>query len=462
MVTDVTDESPTTASAEWDAEAMRSEATAEELINLFPPGTRTDGDGTLVVGGCRLDDVAAAFGTPAIVVAEDALRNRARMYLGAFRSRWPRSDLAFASKSFPCTAVQRVMVEEGLHLDVAGGGEILTAIKAGVDPDRLVLHGNAKTDEELGLAVKHGLGLVVVDNFDDIDRLERIVPHGSRQRCLVRVIPGVEAATHASQATGHAGSKFGMLPDDARDAIARIERSSVLQLDGVHTHVGSQLLNVEQLAAAVEPIAKLGTFETYDLGGGLGVRYTYDEHPPSVDDYAEAMVAQARALLPDGCRIIVEPGRSMVATSACTLYRVTTVKRGAITHVAVDGGMGDNLEVSLTGQRFEAALVDRVGGDGETVTVVGRHCESGDQLVDGIALRDPAVNDLLAVPVTGAYCYTMSNQYNGARRVPVVFARDGEARLVVRRDTWGDLLSRDVDADARSTTWDGGGERRAR
>ena len=441
---------------------MRSEATAEELINLFPPGTRTDGDGTLVVGGCRLDDVAAEFGTPAIVVAEDALRNRARTYLGAFRSRWPRSDLAFASKSFPCTAVQRVMVEEGLHLDVAGGGEILTAIKAGVDPDRLVLHGNAKTDQELGLAVRHGLGLVVVDNFDDIDRLERIVPHGPRQRCLVRVIPGVEAATHASQATGHAGSKFGLLPDDARDAIARIERSSVLQLDGVHTHVGSQLLNVEQLAAAVEPIAKLGTFETYDLGGGLGVRYTYDEHPPSVDDYAEAMVTQARALLPDGCRIIVEPGRSMVATSACTLYRVTTVKRGAITHVAVDGGMGDNLEVSLTGQRFEAALVDRVGGDGETVTVVGRHCESGDQLVDGIALRDPAVGDLLAVPVTGAYCYTMSNQYNGARRVPVVFARDGEARLVVRRDTWGDLLSRDVDADARSTTWDGGGERRAR
>ena len=263
------------------------------------------------------------------------------------------------------------MVEEGLHLDVAGGGEILTAIKAGADPARLVMHGNAKTDEELELAVKHGLGLVVVDNFDDIDRLERIVPQGSTQRCLVRVIPGVEATTHASQATGHAGSKFGLMPDDARDAIARIERSAVLHLEGVHTHVGSQLLNVEQLAAAVEPIAKLGTFETYDLGGGLGVRYTYDEHPPTVDDYAEAMVAQARALLPAGSRIIVEPGRSMVATSACTVYRVTTIKRGVVTHVAVDGGMGDNLEVSLTGQRFEATLVNRVGGAGETVTVVG-------------------------------------------------------------------------------------------
>lgn len=423
---------------------IHSETTAADLIGLFPPGTQQDADGTLMVGGCRLDAIADQFGTPAIVVDEDALRQRAADYLAAFRSRWPRSDVAFASKSFPCTAVQRVMVSEGLHLDVAGGGEILSAIKAGADPARLVLHGNAKTDEELTLAVEHGVGLVVVDNFDDIDRLERIVPAGHKQPCLVRVIPGVEAATHASQATGHAGSKFGLMPADARAAIARIEASPRLRLDGVHTHVGSQLLNVEQLAAAVEPIAALGTFEVYDLGGGLGVRYTYDEHPPSLDDYAEAMVAQARELLPHDSRIIVEPGRSMVATSACTLYRVTTVKRGVITHVAVDGGMGDNLEVSLTGQRFEATIADRVGG-GETVSVVGRHCESGDQLIDAVALREPKVGDLLAVPVTGAYCYTMSNQYNGARRVPVVFAHNGTARLVVRRDTWEDLLSRDVD-----------------
>jgi diaminopimelate decarboxylase len=334
--------------------SIRTAPATEELLGLFPPGSRLDGDGALMVGGCRLDDVAARFGTPAIVMSEDVLRQRARDYLTAFRSRWPRVDVAFASKSFPCTAVQRVMVEEGLHLDVAGGGEILTALKAGADPARLVLHGNAKTDEELELAVRHGVGLIVVDNFDDIDRLERIVPAGTRQPCLVRVIPGVEAATHASQATGHAGSKFGLVPDDARDAITRIERSARMRLDGVHTHVGSQLLDVEQLAAAVEPIAKLGTFEVYDLGGGLGVRYTYDENPPSLDDYADAMVTQAKALLPSGSRIIVEPGRSMVATGACTVYRVTTIKRGVVTHVAVDGGMGDNLEVSLTGQRFEA------------------------------------------------------------------------------------------------------------
>jgi diaminopimelate decarboxylase len=443
MGIDVTDESADTACPAWHAGPM-STALTPDLLGLFPPGSTTDEDGTLIVGGCRLDEVAADFGTPAIVVAEDSLRARARDYLDAFRSRWPRSDVAFASKSFPCTAVQRVMVEEGLHLDVAGGGEILTAVRAGADPARLVMHGNAKTDEELELAVTHGVGLIVVDNFDDIDRLERIVPKGTTQRCLVRVIPGVEAATHASVATGHAGSKFGLMPDDARHAIARIDRSPVLHIEGVHTHVGSQLLNVEQLAQAVAPIAALGDFETYDLGGGLGVRYTYDEHPPSLADYADAMVAQARNLLPDGSRIIIEPGRSMVAASGCTIYRVTTVKRGLVTHVAVDGGMGDNLEVSLYAQRFEATIADRIGG-GETVTVVGRHCESGDQLVEGVALQEPAVGDLLAIPVTGAYCYTMSNQYNGARRVPVVFVRDGTARLVVRRDTWDDLLSRDVE-----------------
>jgi diaminopimelate decarboxylase len=211
----------------------------------------------------------------------------------------------------------------------------------------------------------------------------------------------------------------------------------------VHTHVGSQILSVEQLADAVAPIAELGEFDVYDFGGGLGVRYTYDDNPPTVDVYAETMIARARTLVPADARIIVEPGRSMTAAAACTVYRVTTVKPGTVTHVAVDGGMGDNLEVSLYGQRFEATLVDRVGG-GEPVSVVGRHCESGDQLIDTVPLQYPVVGDLLAVPVTGAYCYTMSNQYNGARRIPVVFVADGDARLVVRRDTWADLLARDV------------------
>ncbi|APE15274.1 diaminopimelate decarboxylase [Mycobacterium sp. WY10] len=413
-----------------------------DVLGLFPAGSRIDG-GVLSVGGCRLDELAAEFGTPVMVVADDAVRQRAREYLRAFRDRWARSDVAFASKAFPCTAIQRLAAEEGLLLDVAGGGEIVTALAAGADPARMLLHGNAKTDEEIEMAVGSGVGLIVVDNFDDIDRLERIVEPGRRQACLVRVVPGIEADTHAAVATGHAGSKFGLLPADARVAIERIRRSKVLRCDGVHTHVGSQLLDAEQLAAAVEPVAELGSFDVYDFGGGLGVRYTYADRPPPVDVYAQTMIEKARSLIPAEARIIVEPGRSMTAAAACTVYRVTTVKHGVVTHVAVDGGMGDNLEVSLYGQRFEATLVDRVGG-GADVTVVGRHCESGDQLIDGVPLDDPAVGDLLAVPVTGAYCYTMSNQYNGARRIPVVFAADGNARLVVRRDTWADLVARDV------------------
>jgi diaminopimelate decarboxylase len=420
----------------------------DSLLSLFPPGSATDQDGMLLVGGARADALAAEFGTPVMVVSEDALRSRAREYADELTSRWARSRVVFASKAFPCTAVQRVMVEEGLGLDVAGGGEILTALKAGVDPALVVLHGNAKSDEEIAMAVENRLGLVVVDNGDDVDRLEATVPPGHRQDVLVRIIPGVTADTHAAVLTGHEGSKFGLSPAMARELITRIERSPKLNMRGLHVHVGSQILDVGPFAESVAPVAALGEFPVYDLGGGLGARYTWADQPPPIGDYLDALIGAAREHLPADAEIIIEPGRSMVASAAMTLYRVLTVKRGSLTFVAVDGGMGDNLEVALFGQRFEAGLADRidVGIDGaETVTVVGRHCESGDVLVDGVPLPDARVGDLLAVPVTGAYCYTMSNNYNGNRRIPVVFARDEKARLVVRRETWADLRARDVD-----------------
>jgi diaminopimelate decarboxylase len=380
-----------------------------------------------------------------LVVSEPALRARAREYADGLAARWPRSRVVFASKAFPCTAVQRVMVEEGLGLDVAGGGEIVTALAAGADPATLVLHGNAKSDEEIAMVSEHGIGLVVVDNADDVDRLEASVPAGRAQDVLVRVIPGVTAETHASVLTGHARSKFGLAPSAAAELIRRIERSPRLRMRGLHVHVGSQILDVEPFAESVAPVAALGEFDVYDLGGGLGARYTYADRPPSVGDYLDALVGAARGHLPAGAELIIEPGRSMVAQNAATLYRVVTVKRGELTFVAVDGGMGDNLEVALFGQRFEAGIAGRFGADGaETVTVVGRHCESGDVLVDGIELPSPQVGDLLSVPATGAYCHTMANNYNGNRRIPVVFAGDGEARLVVRRETWADLLARDV------------------
>jgi diaminopimelate decarboxylase len=416
-----------------------------DLLSLFPAGSTLADDGTLTVGGCRSDDLATEFGTPVLVVAETALRARAREYVDELSARWARSRVVFASKAFPCTAVQRVMVDEGLGLDVAGGGEILTALKAGADPATVVLHGNAKTDEEIRLAVEHRLGLVVVDGPDDVDRLEAMVPTDVGQDVLVRVIPGVTADTHDHVLTGHEGSKFGLAPRDAAALIRRIEHSPKLHMRGLHVHVGSQILDVEPFAASVAPIAGLGEFPVYDLGGGLGARYTWSDHPPAVGDYLDALIGAAKAHLPAESQIIIEPGRSMVAGSACTIYRVTTVKRGTVTFVAVDGGMSDNLEVALFQQRFEAGVVGRFAGPAlERVTVVGRHCESGDVLVDGADLSAPAVGDLLAVPATGAYCYTMANNYNGSRRIPVVFARDGRARLVVRRETWDDLMSRDV------------------
>jgi diaminopimelate decarboxylase len=416
-----------------------------QLLDLFPPGSATDADGMLIIGGCRADDLATEFGTPVLVVAEEALRARAREYADELTSRWLDSRVVFASKAFPCTAVQRVMVQEGVGLDVAGGGEILTALKAGIDPTLIVLHGNAKTTEEITMAVDNGIGLVVIDGPDDVDRLEAIVPPGRTQDVLVRVIPGITADTHAHVLTGHEGSKFGLAPAAATELIRRIDHSPRLRMRGVHAHVGSQILQAEPLAAAAAPLAALGTFDIYDLGGGLGARYTWTDQPPTVADYLDVLIAAAREHLPSDAQIIIEPGRSMVATSAATIYRVITIKRGQTTFVAVDGGMGDNLEVALFDQRFEAGIANRLdASDGEVVTVVGRHCESGDVLVDGVSLNAPRVDDLLVVPATGAYCYTMSNNYNGNRRIPVVFVASGTPRLVVRRETWDDLAARDV------------------
>src|SRR5215203_4783170 len=272
--------------------------------------------------------------------------------------------------------VQRVMVQEGLGLDVAGGGEILTALKAGIHPALIVLHGNAKTTEEITMAVDNGVGLVVVDGPDDVDRPEALVPAGRTQDVLVRVIPGVTADTHAHVLTGHEGSKCGLAPAAATALIRRIEHSPRRRMRGVHAHVGSQILQAQPLADAVAPLAALGEFDIYDLGGGLGARYTWAAQPPTIAEYLDVLIKAAHDHLPPQSQIIIEPGRSMVATSAATIYRVVTVKRGQITFVAVDGGMGDNLEVALFNQRFEAGIASRLDAtDGETVTVVGRHCE---------------------------------------------------------------------------------------
>jgi diaminopimelate decarboxylase len=416
-------------------------AALADLLGLFPPGSRVDPDGELVVGGCRLADLAATWSTPLYLIDEAAVRAEVDRFRRALEAQWPSARMVFASKAFPCTAIYRLMAAQGIGVDVAGAGELVMALAGGVDPARIVMHGNAKTTAELQMAVDTGVGLIVIDNTDDIDRLEGLVR--SEQPVLIRVIPGVRPVTHEAVATGQVGSKFGLPIPAARSAIARLRQSSKLRLDGLHMHIGSQILQAEPYARAIEAIAGLGEFAVYNLGGGLGVRYTYDDHPPSPEDWIAALTSAARRHLPPGAQIIIEPGRSLIAPFGVTLYRVVSVKGDDPRFVAVDGGMADNMEVALYGQRFEATVASRVGG-GIPVELVGRHCESGDRLISGAVLRDPRPGDLIAVAVTGAYCYSLASNYNGAMRLPVVFCQDGASRLVVRRETHADFLSRDV------------------
>ncbi len=411
-----------------------------ELLGLFPPGARVDADGELVVGGCRLADLAAEWGTPLYVIDEAGVRGQVRRFRRALDGAWPDARMVFASKAFPSTPMYRLMAEEGIGVDVAGPGELAMALAGGVDPARIVMHGNAKTTAELRRAVDAGVGLIVIDNTDDIDRLDDIGAAG--QPVLIRVLPGVQPDTYDAVATGQAGSKFGLPLPAARAAIDRL-RGGKLRLDGLHLHIGSQILSAEPYTRAVEAVAGLGEFSTYNLGGGLGVRYTYADAPPSPEEWIGALAAAARRCLPPGAQLLIEPGRSLVAPFGVTVYQVVSVKGDDPRFVAVDGGMADNMEVALYGQRFKATLTGRVGGGGP-VELVGRHCESGDRLISGVPLREPRPGDRLAMPVTGAYCGTMANNYNGALRPPVVFVRDGQPRLAVRRETLADLMSRDV------------------
>ncbi|HEX3930764.1 MAG TPA: diaminopimelate decarboxylase [Nocardioides sp.] len=414
-------------------------------LTLYPDGTRLDADESLVIGGCRVAQLAEQYGTPAYLIDEGALRARARRYIDSFADLHPDSAVLFASKSFPAASIVQVLADEGCGVDVAAAGELAIALAAGADPATMVLHGNAKTDEDIAAGLDAGVGHVVIDGPDDIDRLVRMA--SGPVPVLLRVSPALDAATHEKMMTGHDNSKFGIPTDMVPEVIARIRREPMLDLQGLHAHIGSQILQVEQFEAEVAALAKFERFGVYDLGGGLGVRYVHTDRAPEVEEYAERMVGAVHRYLGSDVRLMVEPGRSMIARNGVTVYRVVTVKHGPRVHVAVDGGMGDNLEVALYDQPFEPAIIDK-GGDPVTCDVVGRHCESGDTFVRDHVLADPKVGDLLTIPVTGAYCYTMSNNYNGNCRPPVILCRDGAARVAVRRETVADLLGRDVLAAA--------------
>ena len=418
---------------------------------VYPRGSRVNERGHLEVAGCDVVELAEQFGTPAYIYAEDDIRWRAREYRRAFEERTGDYEVLFASKALPMTAAYRLCAEEDLSVDVASGGELHMALAASFDPVRVHMHGNNKTEAELRYAFDSGVGHLILDSFDEIELADRLLDRP--QRVLIRVTPGIRPTTHDYVQTGQLDSKFGFGLADrlAERAVERVRQSANLELVGLHAHIGSQIFELEPYVKAIEVIADFCDSvdlapELLNVGGGLGIAYLDTDEPPSIDDYVEVKVRGVQKVFDPAPTILVEPGRSLVGNAGVTAYRVGTVKEipGVRTYVAVDGGMSDNLRPMLYGSRYEAVIADRAGETPEVLaTVAGKHCESGDVLVRDTELAAPRVGDVLVTPATGAYGYAMANNYNGVPRPPVIFCRDGEARVVVRRETWDDLLSRD-------------------
>lgn len=400
----------------------------------------------LVVGGVAVSALAEEFGTPLFIYDEAHLRSRAREAVAAFGG-----GAAYATKAFLCKAMAALVAEEGMQVDVATGGELDVVIAAGVDPARVVFHGNNKSDFEIALLLELGVGRIVVDSFDEIDRLSRVrPPRGVELKVSVRATPGVNAHTHEFVMTGQEDSKFGfsIASGAAEKAVAALRGVPWLTVDGVHAHIGSQIFLLE---AFEEEVSILGPFlrenglAELSVGGGLGVAYLNAERAPSITEWAATIHdACQRAGIPADVEVGAEPGRAVVAAAALTCYRVGTVKQlpGIRTYVAVDGGMSDNPRPVLYGSGYEAFVPTRVEAARPlAVRIVGKHCESGDVLVsDGRVPTDLAVGDLLATPVTGAYGYAMASNYNRLPRPAVLFVANGTARVVIRRERSDDLL----------------------
>ncbi len=415
---------------------------------LLPDSAAIHDDGWLSAGGCSTQDLAEEFGTPLFVYDENHLRARCREAVATFGD-----GVAYAGKAFLCLAMARLVHEEGMHLDVATAGEMHVALAAGVPADRLVLHGNNKSEAELARARDQGVGRVVVDSFDELDRLDRLhAADGRRPKVLLRATPGVEAHTHEFVQTGQVDSKFGfgVASGDLGKAVDRAAASPSVELVGVHTHIGSQVFVAAFFRQAIEVIAPWVRdldLPELSIGGGLGVPYVAGEEAPTLGQWGRVVIDACREV-GIRARVTAEPGRAIAAQAAITLYTVGTIKDipGVRTYVAVDGGMSDNPRPVLYGSGYEAFLPRAVDAPRpRTVTVVGKHCESGDVLVrDARVPQDLRVGDILATPVTGAYGQSMGSNYNKVPRPAVVFAREGDARLVVRRETDDDLLRLDL------------------
>src|SRR5918995_242720 len=414
------------------------------MLALFPSGARIE-HGILEVGGMPVTELAERFGTPLVVYAEDALRERVRL----FRQAAPSARIVYGTKAFPNVALMRLLAEEGIGADVSTLGELTFAQQAGIEGERLIVHGNNKSDEELAQAAA-AEALVVLDALDEP---ERAAAAGVR-RALVRVTPGVEAETHEAIRTGHRGSKFGLDEDDAFDAV-RTALAAGLDVEGLHVHVGSQLADERAHLLAVALLAQFAdrcrselewTPRVIDVGGGFGIRHVQAELEPPVEELVRTVAAAVsrdwvmRGLQPP--RLVVEPGRALVGPAAFTLYRVGAVKRaGDRRYVAIDGGMSDNPRPQLYKARYAALLANRAEDEPDDVfAIAGKHCESGDVLIERAELPEPRRGDLLAVPATGAYTLAMASNYNGVPRPAAVLVADGSSRLIRRRETVDEVL----------------------
>jgi diaminopimelate decarboxylase len=413
-----------------------------DLIELFPD-TATVADGELAVGGVRTSALADEYGTPLVVYCRDTVLARARAYARVD----PEALVVYGTKAFPNVALLRLLAAEGLGADVSTLGELEFTLRAGVPGDRILFHGNNKSDEELGAAATAG-ALVVLDALDEAERAKA----AGVETVLIRVTPAIEAETHRAVQTAHAESKFGLAADDAVAAV-RDARARGLDVAGLHVHIGSQLTRSDESLLAVERLVdvalhcqtELGwTARVFDLGGGLAVRHSLaDPALPQPEEFARELLLRLRQHWTEPARVIFEPGRSLVGTAGLTLYRVGVVKRtSGIAYAAVDGGMSDNPRPQLYGSRYEALLANRANEPvSGTYRIAGKHCESGDVLIDGVELPEPRRDDLLAVPATGAYTLAMASNYNGVPRPAAVLVADGRAELIRRRESLDDLLA---------------------
>ena len=432
------------------------------LAHVFPDTTKVTPQGHLEIGGCNVSDLVAEYGTPLYIMCEDTLRTRCREFIAAFTSLHPETEVHYASKAYIGPALAKIMVEEGLGLDVVSGGELAVARAAGVPPEGIAFHGNNKSAQELSDALDYGIGRIMVDNLTELDLLNKLASErGVKQAILLRVTPGIDPHTHAKTTTGLVDSKFGLNISNgqAAEAVRRALACTSLELKGLHFHLGSPIFEFQPYVEAIEVVLDFAAqyreegfeLKEFSPGGGFAIAYLRDQHAPKPAEYAAAIIGALR----QGCeqrnlpmpKMSVEPGRSVVGPAGVAFYTVGSIKDipGVRTYAAVDGGMGDNIRPALYEAKYEAVVATRMNEEASvTYAVAGKFCESGDILVEEALLPPLSVGDIIAMPAVGAYSPSMASNYNENPRPPIVLVKDGKARIIRRRETAEDLMRTDV------------------